>query len=105
MTDVDTAAQPSAGSEPSPAAETSATVTEHPPVDTPADDSDTSAPETAAPGTSSPEPPAGASDAEQSSCSDANGTGGAAIATDTSAGPLVALLIALLAIGFFGCAQ
>ncbi len=27
--------------------------------------------------------------------------GGAATATDTSAGPLVALLIALLAIGFF----
>ena len=101
VTDIEIAAQPAAGSEPSPAAETAAIVTEEPPGDTHADERETSAPETAASGVSSSEPPADARDAEQSPGPDSNVTGGAAIATDTSAGPVIALLIALLAIGFF----
>ncbi len=101
VTDVEVAPQPTAGSEPSPAPETLTIVTEEPPGDTRAGEPQASAPETAAPGASSSEPPADAPDAEQSSRPDSNASGGAAIATDTSAGPVIALLIALLAIGFF----
>jgi len=101
VTDVEVALQPTAGSEPSPAPETLTIVTEEPPGDTRTGEPQASAPEMAAPGVSSSEPPAGAPDAEQPSRPDSNTSGGAAIATDTSAGPVIALLIALLAIGFF----
>jgi len=101
VTDVEVALQPTAGSEPSPAPETLTIVTDEPPGDTRTGEPQASAPETAAPGVSSSEPPAGAQDAEQPSRRDSNTSGGAAIATDTSAGPVIALLIALLAIGFF----
>ena len=100
MTEIETAAQP-AGGEPSPATEASATITEEQPVDTPADGPETSPREAAAPQTPFPEPPAGAPNAEQSSRSGSNPMDSAAPETDTSAGPLVALLIALLAVGFF----
>lgn len=99
VTDIEIAPQP-AGSEPSPAPDTAAIATEEPPGDTHADEPEPIAPETATSGVPSSEPPAGARDAEQSSHPDSNATG-AAIATDTSAGPVIALLIALLAIGFF----
>ena len=96
-----TPADQSAGREPSLAAETSGVVAEQPPMDVPDARSETSTAETAAPETSPSEPLGGAPDSDESSRSDSNATGGAAIATDTSAGPIVALLIALLAIGFF----
>jgi len=99
--DIEMSVEAAAGNEPFPAAQTSTTVTEQPPVDTPADGSETSGPETPATEASSPDSSGGAPDADQSSRSDSNATGGEAIATDTSAAPLVALLIAMLAIGFF----
>ncbi len=100
-TDVEVAPEPTDGGEPSPAPETLTVVIEEPPGDPRADESETRTPEAAAAGESPSEPPSGAPDAEQSSRPDSNASGGAAIATDTSAGPVIALLIALLAIGFF----
>ena len=100
-TDVEVAPEPTDGGEPSPAPETPTVVIGEPPGDPRADESETRAPEAAAAGDSPSEPPSGAPDAEQSSRPDSNASGGAAIATDTSAGPVIALLIALLAIGFF----
>ena len=102
----ETAVHPSADSEPSPPAGTSAIVTDQPPIGIPTQGSETGAPktgepETAEPRTSPSDPPASAPDSDQSPRSDSDTTGGAAFATDTSAGPFIALLIALLAIGFF----
>jgi len=99
--DIETAAQPSTGSEPSPAEDASATVPEQPPAGATADESKTSEPATTAPGPSSSDQRGGAPGADQSAHADANAVDGAAAATDTSAGPVVALLVALLAIGFF----
>ncbi len=65
------------------------------------DESETSEPAAAAPGTSSSDPRGGTPSADQSSRSDSDAADAAATATDTSVGPLVALLIAMLAIGFF----
>jgi hypothetical protein len=101
VADIETAAHPSAGSEASPAEETPAPVTEQPPVSTTADESETSEPATAVPDTSSSDQRGETPGADRSAGSDTNAAGGAAIAQDTSAGPFVALLIALLAIGFF----
>ena len=101
VADVEPPAQPPAGYEPSPTAELSA-ASDQPPVSTTAAESETSEPAPATtPGTSSSDPRGGTAGADESSRSDSDPVRSAAIATDTSAGPVVALLIPLLAIGFF----
>jgi len=99
--DVATPAQPSVDNEPLPVEEVSAVITEQPPLSTTSDESETSESATAAPEPSSSDPRGSAPDADQTSRADSNTAGAAATATDTSAGPVVALLVALLAIGFF----
>jgi len=94
--DIQTAAQPSAGSDPSPAEETSAIDTERAPESTTAHESETSELVTPAPSTPSSDAPSGTPGSDQSSLSDSNEAGSAPAETDSSTGPLVALLVALL---------
>ena len=101
VTDLETASQPPAANDPSLAAENSETATEQPPVDTPADASQTGEPAAATAEPTPAEKSGRTPGADQSSQSESDATAGAAIDSNTSAGLLVALLIALLAIGFF----
>jgi len=101
VTDLETASQPPAANDPSLAAENSETATEQPPVDTPADASQTGEPAAATAEPTPAEKSGRTPGADQSSQSESDATAGAAIDSNTSAGLLVALLMALLAIGFF----
>ena len=94
--DIQTAAQRSAGSEPSPTEETSAIDTEPPSESTAAHESETSELVTPASSTPSSDAPRGTPGSDQSSRSDSNAAGSAPTETDSSTGPLVALLVALL---------
>jgi hypothetical protein len=94
--DIQTAAQPSAGSDPSPAEETSAIDTERAPESTTAHESETSELVTPTPSTPSSDAPSSTPGSDQSSLSDSNEAGSAPAETDSSTGPLVALLVALL---------
>ena len=94
--DIQTAAPPSAGSEPSLAEETSAIDSDPPPETTTAHESETSELVTPAPSAPSSDAPRGTPGSDQSSRSDSNAAGSTPAETDSSTGPVVALLVALL---------